>query len=467
MSKPSSTAAFIDLATFDELEKYMYGGNKAITYFIRATKKSTWFSTIPVRLNTHGGRNFGDRLYADITRSGDYLLQTWIEVDIPQITFSQSSSGTGLRWTKNLMHNLISEIRLEVSDLEVCKLDSYFLDFWSAFTTPAGKRDGYNKMIGNVPELTNPIAPGSSFPKTTLALPVPLCFTRDSGVAYPAAALPYVDSKICIVFRNWTELLTVDNINTPAGQNPSRPARESDLVSIPKISDVRVWGKYAIVSNDERKRMGCSARDILIEQVQWMGSRTISTDKYLYPIRFSHAIKTLFFGLKNTTTSSQHSIYTNTSPLPGQVLGLYPTIEYNSPAPSSIEPIEKTTLFYENTERLHMNSIYYNYIEPWYQPNAVIPDELGYSMYSYSLDFLSTDPKGSTNYGKLTNVELNIELNSSTIDASVGSLSLPSIVFPPAWSGQNWWPQTYSLIIMGISNNVVRVSGGAIGFPTL
>lgn len=465
MSK--STSAFIDLATFDELEKYMYGGSKAITYFVRETKKSTWFSTIPLRLNTYGGRNFSTTLYADITRAGDYLLQAWIEVVIPAITFSQNSSGTGLRWTKNLMHNLISEIRVEVNDLEVTKMDSYFLDFWSAFTTPAGKRVGYNRMIGNVPELTNPIAKGSSFPSTTLALPFPLFFTRDSGVSLPIAALPYVEPRISVVFRNWTDLLTVDNINTPAGANPSRPATAADLTAVPKLSDVKVWGKYVIVSNDERKRMGCGPRDILIEQVQWMKSMTVNSAKYLYPIRFAHSIKTLFFGLKNTTTASQHSIYTNTSPLPGEVLGTYPTIDYYTPAPSATSPIETTTLFYENTERLHMNNIYYNYIEPWYQPNAVIPEDEGYYMYSYSLDFLSVDPKGSTNYGKLTNVEMNLELSTAAINALSGALPLPTLVFPPAWIGANWWPQTYSLVILGVSNNVIRIAGGSLGFPSL
>ena len=30
----------------------------------------------------------------------------------------------------------------------------------------------------------------------------------------------------------------------------------------------QVWANYAIVSNDERKRMACAPRDILIEQVQ-------------------------------------------------------------------------------------------------------------------------------------------------------------------------------------------------------
>ena len=36
----------------------------------------------------------------------------------------------------------------------------------------------------------------------------------------------------------------------------------------PRLTNVNVWANYAIVSNDERKRMACAPRDILIEQVQ-------------------------------------------------------------------------------------------------------------------------------------------------------------------------------------------------------
>ena len=44
------TSGFIDLATYDEQEKYMYGGPDATAYFVRETRKSTWFTQVPVVL---------------------------------------------------------------------------------------------------------------------------------------------------------------------------------------------------------------------------------------------------------------------------------------------------------------------------------------------------------------------------------------------------------------------------------
>ena len=40
------TSGFIDLATYDELEKYMYGCGDAVAYFVRTTCKSTWFTQV-------------------------------------------------------------------------------------------------------------------------------------------------------------------------------------------------------------------------------------------------------------------------------------------------------------------------------------------------------------------------------------------------------------------------------------
>jgi hypothetical protein len=254
-------------------------------------------------------------------------------------------------------------------------------------------------------------------------------------------------------------LLIVDNANAPAGTNPSRPAVSTDLVGgAPSLSNVYMWSNYAVVSNDERKRMGCAPRDILIEQVQTAPIQTWAPATNSYPsfdIRFSHAIKTLFFAVRNTTTSSERSNYVISSPVPGAG----PVVNFIPPYPAATDPILNTSLIYENTARLScMGSDYYSLVQPYYQPNAVIPTVTGYHMYSYSLDFVSCDPKGSTNYGKLTNVSIVPAATAFAVSAAQGNLA--------AGSGANY-PQTYSFIVVGVNNNIIRISGGALGFPVL
>lgn len=55
LTSSNVTSGFIDLATFDEIEKYMYGGPDATAYFVRETRKSTWFTQVPVVLSRASG----------------------------------------------------------------------------------------------------------------------------------------------------------------------------------------------------------------------------------------------------------------------------------------------------------------------------------------------------------------------------------------------------------------------------
>ena len=447
------TSGFIDLATFDELEKYMYGGNSAITYFVRETRKSTWFTQVPTALSRSSGTaDFNQEWSANISRSGDYLLQAWVRTTIPAVTLTAASNFT-IRWTRNLMHNLIREASVTFNDLSAERIDNFFLDFWSSFTVPAGKRVGYDNMIGNISALIQPTAAGVATRSVTLNLPLPFFFTRDSGVALPTAALPYNDMKIQLWFRDWSELLVVDNLTAAAGANPSAAPTLAQLGgTAPSLSNTYVWANYAIVSNDERKRMGCAPRDILIEQVQTAPVQTwapATNPNPSYDIRFSHAIKELFFAVWNTTTASDRSNYVNTSAVPSAGF-----VNFAPPFPSATDPILATSLLYENSARLqYMGSDYFSLVQPYYQPNAVIPVVSGYHMYSYSLDFLSCDPQGSTNYGKLTNISIVPYATTYAVSAAGGTLASPG----------GTWAQTYMFVVVGVNNNIIRVSGGALG----
>lgn len=453
------TSGFIDLATFDEQEKYMYGGPDATAYFVRETRKATWFTQVPVCLQRSAGSPaFNQDWSVTISRAGDYLLYTWLRVTIPQVTLAvgnQFGVNGRLRWTPNLLHNINKEINIAFNDLVAERFDNFFLDFWAAFTTPAGKQNGYNNMIGNINTLIQPVAPGSSLPQTILNLPIPLWYSRDSGVALPTAALPYNEMRINFSFRNWSELLILDNLAAPAGTNPSTAPSVADLGgSEPQLGSTYVWANYAIVSNDERKRMACAPRDILIEQVQTAPIQTFapsSNPNPSYDLRFSHSVKALFFSVQNYTTPSQWSIYTAASPVPGvAVVNFFPSLAQ--------DPIQTTSLLYENTTRLSMmGSDYFSLVNPWYHA-PVIPTITGYHLYSYSLDFYCLDPMGSTNYGKLTNVSISPAASAAALTGAAGTGA--------AGSGADY-AQTYRFITVVVNNNIIRISGGALGFPVL
>lgn len=462
MSSSNITSGFIDIATFDEIEKYMYGGPTATAYFVREVRKSTWFTQVPVPLSKNtGNAAFGQEWSVSISRAGDYLLHTWLRVNIPQIIMSAGQATTlQLRWTKNLMHNLVREVTITFNDLVAARFDNYHLDFWSAFTTPAGKRNGYDNMIGNISSLINPVSGGAAAvvlgtPKgINLNLPLPFFYSRDSGVALPTAALPYNDMQINFSFRDWNELLILTNSAATAGTSPYVPiVVGTHIQTAPVLGPVQVWANYAIVSNEERRRMGCGARDILIEQSQTAPRQIfnpVTNDQPTYDIRFSHAIKALFFAARNKTSGAEWSNYGTSSPVTTATSVNYEPI-------GSFDPISDTALIYENTNRLgSMGSDYYSLVNPYYHSPS-IPNFIGYHLYSYSLSFYDLDPMGSTNYGKLTNVSIIPKASPVAVDSATGLGS---------GAGANY-PQSYEFVVVALNNNIIRISGGALGFPVL
>ncbi len=71
ISSSNVTSGFIDIATKDEIEKYMYGGKTSTAYFVRETRKATWFTQVPVSLTrANGSANFGSEWSASISRAG-------------------------------------------------------------------------------------------------------------------------------------------------------------------------------------------------------------------------------------------------------------------------------------------------------------------------------------------------------------------------------------------------------------
>lgn len=450
------TSGFIDLATYDEQEKYLYGGANSIAYFVREIAKATWFTQVPVVLSKASGTpQFNQEWAVQISRAGDYLLYAWLRVTIPSVSLCDSvcASGLRIRWTRNIMHNLLHYAQVTFNDLWAHKFDNYFLDFWAAFTVPEGKLNGYKNMIGTVPDLYQP---KRTLPSYTLNLPLPFFFSRDTGVALPTAALPYNDMRMQFSFRNWSDLLIVNDTTAGITGYDARgiPPTLAQLGNTePQLTNVQVWTNYAIVSNDERKRMACAPRDILIEQTQVAPIQTFtpSNPNQQFDIRFSHAVKVLFFAVRNKTCASEWSNYTSASPVCGTTI-----VEFN-PA-GAFDPISNVSLIYENTQRLwQIGSDYYSLVNPWYHA-PVIPKETGYHMYSYSIAFFDIDPKASTNYGKLTNVSIIPAASAGAIIGATGGGA--------TGSGYDY-TQSYDFIIEAVNNNIIRISGGALGFPVL
>lgn len=526
----SLAASFIDLATYDELEKYFYSADSdAVTYFVRQTRKSSWFTQIPTKFSTIGQGDFGlNGWTVTIARGGDYLLNAWLRVTTPAVT---ASGTTQYSWVKNLMHNLVDYVEIKFNDLTVQRIDHYVFDFLSEIMIPSDQKRSYREMTGYGNTVLDRngksqfIAGLDASVAHELNLPLPFFFSRDTGVALPCAALPYNEMKLVFNFRPITDLLVKNTIDIPTritstGVAPSAGfigsasgtagvagglqsqvmATTSDTnVANAKLSNVEVWGTYAMVSNVERAMMAKTARNIIIEQYFTTSPTSIVNDgSFSTDIRFAHAIKALFVAARstdasfqlsasgfNTNASSPHELPTLTlasgnldkANQPGWDVsdrGINGHIVHNSIANgggyggarwsnyskidvatewstghvSRTNPIKDLTLTYENTKRLDaMRPEYFQNIVPYYTAVSA-PEEDGINLYSYALDMSAVDPMGSTNFGKLTTVSITANM---VANYKKGTTTNSDV----------------QMLIACVNHNVVRISGGALGFPIL
>lgn len=483
MSATSSVSAancFIDLATFSELESFLYGGPLAISFFVAGVQKANWFSIIPIALRNNGCFELGAcGVSSSLNRSGDYVLNLWFRCEWPTIT---NRVGAGhvpadtVRWTRNLMHNVIKRCSITFNELVVQEFDNYWLDFNYMFRIPEHKRVGYKNMIGDVAALTttfNPLGDPNTLNVNQgllggfFSVVLPFWFGEDSGVALPVAALPFNDIKINYEFRNVSDLLVLragalisDLVAVKVGTDPATGQPYNNVTSSTiTFSKAYTYAHYAVIHNDERTKMGDAPRDMLIRQVQNISCSDIaaSATRACFDLRLSHSIVSIFFAMRNKSQAAEWSNYSTNFDYKtiNGVAAQAPQVQGGAFGISNWNPIAKTELIYENTLRLSNDSDFYSLIHP-YLFSDTVPDEVGYHMWTYSLrPWEALSPAGSTNFSKLANVTISHDISNIAqyyLNNNLVNLGAP-LKLSHVLVAQNW--------------NIARVANGSLGHPTL
>lgn len=431
----TSSVKQLDFQAYGNLEKYLYGGQGAFSYFNKDIKK-----TMPLSRHTEelgdksGSSNFSYNWSTLIDNSlGDYLTNLTLEVTIPEITLIDSNvhgeNGT-IRWTNNLLHNLIEEITLTFNDQVVSRLDSYLLDIISEFDVDENKFGYYQKMIGNIPVLTNP---STKLPSKTLILPLPLFFCKESWNAIPLTILPHTEIKVNLKFRTWENLLIVEN-KTSLESVPLCPVLNRDLEKEPQILSSRVLGTFIAVSDDERKRMSLKPKLLKIHQYQISPRQMFSEKKTSMSLSFKNSVNSIYFVARNSTYKNVLSNYgvDNENIINGIVTGR-----------KSESPILNASIKYAGRDRVVKNTTeYFHYIEPYYY-NTRIPSE-GFHTYNFSLDDSKSDACGGVSLNRIDNPTIHVEL--------VDGLNEDN---------------SYELIVAAKTTNIMRVQEGIVVFPAV
>ena len=186
-----------------------------ITFFKVVYRRHTNFSTEPVKQFFVNDPDFGRKSTCIVGRNGDLIGNSILVVTLPQVRNFTSETGTTVdqltkfAWVKKIGYAIIDTIEIEIGGSLIDRHYGEWLNIWSELTYRQ-TNEGYNKMIGNIAELTDYSNGKDTF---TLYIPLAFWFCRTSGLALPVIALQYSDVKINVLFSDLDKCVLVTPTN--------------------------------------------------------------------------------------------------------------------------------------------------------------------------------------------------------------------------------------------------------------
>jgi hypothetical protein len=476
--------------------------NPQITHFKSVYKKYTNFATQFITLQPYAKSAVlawdQDTTYTfKVPRDGDAIRDMYLTVELPDI---YSDSNYQFQWIKRIGEYLVKDISLQIDTNQ--NVDKHYAEWFHAYSElnyDEGKKKGYYKMIGHIPELYDPAnAPGNNgiYPSVVgryapsivnrkLYLPLIFWFNKYASMSFPLVAIQKTELNINLTFRRLQELYTV--IDYGYSGYRIRPTSANhyignflSTISLANSLDInpRIEINNIFLDNDERKRFALSSHDYLITQLQAINktynySKSISFDLK----NLNKPVTELVFMIRRTDMEDVNdwSNFTNWNlndipPYsPGYVnqygnsliinstnISYYKTKNLLKSAVLRIQTQEITTgdtLDNDNPTNTRLNGkdfIFYNLMEN-FNSNHNMPEE-GIYTYSFSLDNSNLQPTGAINMSSITTKD--IILNLTDINPN-GGYNYPSGI------GYN-----YNIYVFAVNYDILKIMGGMVGTMT-
>ena len=278
-------------------------GNPQITFFKVVYRRHTNFAVESIVQTFNGTADFGKRVTATISRNGDLIQQMYLEVVLPV----DAAAAATRTWTYGVGNALVSQAEIEIGGQLIDRQYGDWMNIWTELTIPAGKRNGYDDMVGNSLLANNGDQLGgidatavvnSASDGVRLYVPFQFWFNRNPGLALPLIALQYHEVKLNLTLRPITDLIQNTNAAAVTGADASL-----------SLSTCKLYVDYVYLDTDERRRFAQVSHEYLIEQVQFTGTETIAqgdSNKNI-TLNFNHPVKELIWAHTTSTHASAPS----------------------------------------------------------------------------------------------------------------------------------------------------------------
>lgn len=175
-------------------------GDPQITFFKVVYRRHTNFAIEQIPQSFTNTPNFGKSYSCFISKNADLVGQIYLVITLPKIR-QFNNEFSKFAWVKRIGYSMIKTIEIEINGQTIDYHYGEYLSIWSELTGDftGGNSRGLNKMIGDIPELTEF---SSSKEQYTLYVPLKFWFCNCSGNAIPLVSLQYSTVKINVEFED-------------------------------------------------------------------------------------------------------------------------------------------------------------------------------------------------------------------------------------------------------------------------
>ena len=150
------TGGFLQLVSYGSQDFYLTG-NPQISFFKTVYRRYTNFSMDFYRINPENNLGLAETATTTykfkIERNGDLISQIFLVFTLPDI---YSDNGSRFRWIENIGSSAVERISVYLGGNLIDQHYGEWFDIWQELTVPLSKKNMYNELIGNVPEIYNP-----------------------------------------------------------------------------------------------------------------------------------------------------------------------------------------------------------------------------------------------------------------------------------------------------------------------
>lgn len=385
-------------------QNYLLNGNPSVSFFKKVYKTHTNFAMESMRVVFN--KNYmkfkeSTTLISKIKRNGDLVQDMYFVFELPEIpkVIRKNENGVTIgddfRFVKNLGEAIVEEYYIYIGGTIVNRQYGEWMHIWNELSIPTSKRYGYDKLIGNVPDVYIPDAfnrvedGAPQINKRKIYVPLKFWFNRNPGLALPLVALQYHDVEVHVLLRPMNEVYTINDQKPTQWVTEGAPYFGSnDVIPINPYLEVN----YIFLDDQERKHFATNEQDYLIEQINRIEVSNISR-MHMSDLMIQNPVKELVWVLSRNDTDTKNRWFD------------YTDYSYGSSDQHDKEILESAKLVFNGVDRFEeKDGAYFNLIQP-YQHHSVIP-KAGVYVYSFSLFPESFQPSGSCNMSRLKSIQL-------------------------------------------------------------